>query len=332
MISSASVDSAVDMGAQIAALPQKRRDAYTLPPRGVERYVTLHYSGVVYKDRSHASEMQRILDEAAYQMQHNYGSAANPAYPDGLLYDFVVLSDGTIVRTRNWRVQLWHCGNYMGNQQSWAVHVMLGPGQDVTDAQQRAVFALIDELRARTNIPRANVASHCEWPRVNGEPVISDTYRLQPGQSACPGAVLHKRLTVAYRALRDTPRVWPVTLTTATPVYQDRRTDAPVAAHFDAGATIDVDDLTNGYYHAASGTGFFPESATQQTTAYRVHDGIQATLRDAPNRQGTIVQTVAGGTVVQVVRAVQGQSVAGTDIWFLTVDGLYVHSGAVKAI
>lgn len=324
--------SAVDMSARIAALPHKRRDASVLPYRSGEQYITLHYSGVVYKDRSHASEMQRILDEAAYQMQHNYGSAANPAYPDGLLYDFVVLSDGTIVRTRNWRVQLWHCGNYIGNAQSWAVHVMLGPGQDVTNAQQQAVFSLLDDLRAQSNIPRDHVVSHCEWPRVNGVPVISDAYRLQPGQSACPGAVLHKQLTVAYRALRDTPRVWPVTLTTATPVYQDRRTDAPVAAHFDAGATIDVDDLTNGYYHAASGIGFFPESATQQTHPYRVHDGIQATLRDAPNRRGRIARTVQGGTVLQMMKAVRGQSVAGTDIWFLTVDGLYVHSGAVKAI
>lgn len=194
----------LDLSAQIAALP-KHRGYATLPPRSGERYITLHYSGVDYPKTDKAGEIRRILDEAKYQLNHNYAQAGKPpAYPDGLLYDVVILADGTRVKTRARPVQLWHCGNQLGNAQSWAVHLMLGPNQDATEAQWQATIGVFADL----GIPRANVVGHNEWPRTSGAPQISPIYRLLPGQSECPGRFLHQRLAqwrLQLPAPPDTP-------------------------------------------------------------------------------------------------------------------------------
>jgi hypothetical protein len=180
----------IDYSDEIAALP-KHQGYTTLPARVGERYITLHYSGVNYPKTTHAGELQRILDEAKYQLNKNYAQAGKPpAYPDGLLYDVVILSDGTRVKTRARPVQLWHCGNQLGNTQSWAVHLMLGPKQDATEAQWQATIGVFADL----GIPRANVVGHNEWPRTTGAPRISPIYTLLPGQSECPGRFLHQRL------------------------------------------------------------------------------------------------------------------------------------------
>lgn len=186
-----------DYSDEIAALP-KHAGYSILPPRGDEQYVTLHYSGVASPKTDRNGQLQRILDEAAYQLHHNYGSSSEPAYPDGLLYDVVILDDGWRVLTRARRQQLWHCGNATGNKRSWAIHLMLGPNQDATDAQWTATINIIEQLCALYNIPRTNVVGHNEWPRHDGAPQPSATYRLLPEQSECPGKLLHQRL-VAWR-------------------------------------------------------------------------------------------------------------------------------------
>jgi hypothetical protein len=198
----------VDMSGQIAALP-KTPGYQVLPPRTNEQYITFHYSGVAYSDRSPAVECKRVLDEAAYQLRTNYGTASDPAYPDGLLYDFVVLSDGTIVRARAQRQQLWHCGNEIGNSRSWSVHVMLGPGQDLSTSQRGSLFALFDALRMDYGIPRSHAVCHCDWPwRVEADPYPAASYRRQPNQSECPREILYQYV-VEYRAMENSPPTIP---------------------------------------------------------------------------------------------------------------------------
>jgi N-acetylmuramoyl-L-alanine amidase len=255
-----------DLSAQIAALP-RHKGSSTLPPRAGERYVTLHYSGVNYGATDHAGELRRILAEASYHLNHSYDGA----YPDGLLYDLVVLSDGAIVRTRARPVQLWHSGNATSNRLSYAVHVMLGPDQDATAAQWAAVVRVFETCCFDLGIPRASVVGHCEWPRHDGPPRPSAIYTLLPEQSACPGRVLHARLvqwraaaangapppTGQYRVLAPmwisetpTPR-GPVALGGA----------AIVAAH----DILDIDEVRpDGYAHLRSAVGFLPIGGLQK--------------------------------------------------------------------
>ena len=193
-----------DLSTQIAALP-KHAGYSTLPPRSGEQYVTLHYSGVNYPQAAtEDAEIRRILDEASYQLHHDYGTVNASAYPDGLLYDLVVLSSGAVVRTRAQRQQLWHCGNAIGNQHSWSVHLMLGPSQDATEAQWAGMIALFEALCLDYGVLRLNVVGHCEWPRKTGLPKVSTTYTILTGQSACPGKILHARL-VKWRGVTTPP-------------------------------------------------------------------------------------------------------------------------------
>lgn len=192
-----------DLSGQIAALP-KHAGYSTLPARTGEQYVTIHYSGVVYSKTDRNGQIQRILKEAEYQLHHNYGTAARPAYPDGLLYDVVVLDDGWRVKTRKQPQQLWHCGNAVGNKQSHTVHLMLGPNQDATEAQWAATINVIEQFCFLSSILRSNVVGHNEWPRRDGVPLPSSDYRLLPEQSECPGKLLHQRLA-AWRALPTDP-------------------------------------------------------------------------------------------------------------------------------
>ena len=198
----------IDYSDEIAALP--KHAGYTnLPLRSAERWVTLHYSGVNYPPANHEGELARILSEARYQMGHNYGSVREPAYVDGLLYDVVILSDGTRVKTRRARQQLWHCGNKEGNARSWAVHLMLGPLQDATPIQWSSTLNIFEQLSQLYGIPKSRIVGHNEWPRSDGLPQPSPIYKTLPRQSECPGRILHQRLA----QWREAPmaRLWVVT-------------------------------------------------------------------------------------------------------------------------
>lgn len=191
----------LDLSREIAALPRKR-GAETIPVRtGPEQWITFHYSGVVYTNRTSAIERIRVLNEARHHLIKNWQTnpKKTPIYADRYMYDFVVLSDGTIVRSGD-RHQFWHCGNVIGNATSWSVHVMLGGQQDLTQPQQISLFALFDALRIDSGLGRDRVISHCEWPRKTGLPRISIPYRRLQDQSECPGAILHRHIA-AYRAI-----------------------------------------------------------------------------------------------------------------------------------
>lgn len=191
----------LDLSAQIAALP-RRRGAEELPLRTEEDSITLHYSGVYYADRSRAAELARVISEAAYQLGKNWGQAGKPPiYADRYMYDLGIFSDGQIVRYNRERIQLWHAGNEAANARSWSIHWMLGKNQALTPAQRASTIALLDALRADGGIPRTDVFGHNEWPRTRGVPQRMTSYRLLPGQSECPGSLLH-RFVVDYRAGR----------------------------------------------------------------------------------------------------------------------------------
>ncbi len=195
----------LDMTDQIAQIPLMRGHE-TLAAREHEQWITFHYSAVIYHDRSRAAELARVLSEARYQIGKNWGKPGRPpVYGDGLMYDFVILSDGQIVRTRKRRQQLWHVNNRTGNGQSWSLHWMLGPGQDLTPEQRRSSYALADALRADGGIPRDHVVAHCEWPlssagRAAPAARPAPVYTRQFGQSTCPGPLLFPYVA-AYRVL-----------------------------------------------------------------------------------------------------------------------------------
>jgi hypothetical protein len=192
----------LDLSAQIAALPRLRGCEHLPLRTEAEDAITLHYSGVVYADRSRSAELARVIDEAKYQLGKNWAKpGAKPIYGDRYMYDLGVLSDGQIVRYNRERIQLWHAGNEAANERSWSIHWMLGPGQALTAPQRASTVALLDALRADGTIDRQDVYGHNEWPRTKGTPIRMATYRLLPGQSECPGQLLHQ-FVVEYRAGR----------------------------------------------------------------------------------------------------------------------------------
>jgi hypothetical protein len=255
----------LDYTAEIARIPLVPGHE-TLPPREFESEITFHFSDVIYKDRSRAAELRRILDEAIYQIRKNWGQKGQPPiYGDGLMYDFVVLSDGTIVRTRRRRVQLWHVRNEQGNAHSWSVHVMLGRGQDVTPEQRRSIFALFDALCADSHIPRASVVAHCEWPVLRGLAVTGAAYHVQPGQSECPCPILWNSIVGPYRAGASVERRMHI-IAQCSPDPADNFAAVRIAPMRSAPEAqisgknvrlspltpVIVDSLQNGYYHLAA--------------------------------------------------------------------------------
>lgn len=204
----------LDLRDELAAVARRfaRPNAVDLAPRTSEQYITFHYSAVAYADRSRAAEIEHIKAEMRFHVEKDWGRPGLPAFAKRYMYDFVVLSDGGLVRTDGQRLQRWHCGNRTGNRASWSVHVLLGGAQDLTESQRASLFALFAALRIDSQIPRAHVISHCEWPVGDGQPLTSPTYQRQPGQSSCPGPVLHKHIA-AYRAVQlpseAAPAMWP---------------------------------------------------------------------------------------------------------------------------
>lgn len=252
----------LDLTPRIAAEVDLHPNHLVLPARLREEYITFHYSGPSeYPDRSHDGELRTLIAETRFQVNHNYAKRGQPAaFPDGPLYDFAVISDGTKVRLRSKRVQLWHAGNGTANERSWSVHVPLGGRQNMTEAQRASLFELFDALRVEgAAIPRANVVAHCEWPRVRGVPIRAESWRLLPEQSACPGKILFPHIP-AYRSLPDQPPRYRVKV--RLPVYEVPRVDPRRialggTAHLAVGQEITIDSTyPNGMAHLVGGLGF----------------------------------------------------------------------------
>jgi hypothetical protein len=94
--------------------------------------VTVHWNGppVDYE----ANPVQVAIADAQFHISKNWGSAADPAYGDGIMYHRLYAPDGQVFQTRDDDAVLWHCGS-AGNATSWAWQVMTGTGQTATTAQ-----------------------------------------------------------------------------------------------------------------------------------------------------------------------------------------------------
>lgn len=191
----------IDLRAELASLPRHpaaQRQDDPLTPRSI----TFHFSDVITTNRSFAAERRRLVGEAQYQLRRSWaGPEQPPIYGSRYQYHYVVFSEGQIAWCND-LVDLWHCGNMTGNARSISTHVMLGRGQQLTDPQRASLYALWDWLRGEHAIPRGLTVGHCEWPRGDGAPVTSPTFRPQPRQSSCPERVLFRDLA-AYRGLSD---------------------------------------------------------------------------------------------------------------------------------
>lgn len=269
------------MFGELEKLPRKP-GARVLEKRGSEKWVTIHYSGVVYGDETDEQEMNRVLMEARWHLKKNWGKRGNPIYGDGLMYDYVVFKSGLIVQTRREQQKLWHCRNVTGNSESWSVHVMTGPGEPLTKEQKHALFTLIDELRERTQIPRDHVVGHCEWPAYKGLPVVTKKYGVLPGQSECPGSKVMAAV-FAYRKLEEkvpeapVDQKWVYIVDTDVTVKTAPTDDAKNAVYaateprsryvkvrLTEGTVIALDDITDGWGHIDTGIGFVPMSALKE--------------------------------------------------------------------
>lgn len=248
------------MSNQIASLP-RRPDAEILPKRGKEEYITIHYSGVKYTD---PNERQLIIMEANYHLNKDW---KHFTYANQYMYDYVILRNGTVIKTFDERVQKWHCANALGNAKSWSLHVLLGPGESMSDKQRIALFELTDQLRSECAIPLSNVVGHCEWPLHDGVPGQGQ----QRDQSTCPGSLILNDIR-AYRA--NAPKPAPkdtltFTLTAQTPIYTAPSFDAAQAtinnvfAEYQAGSVVEVRHTeVPEWFHLTNELGFIPATAT----------------------------------------------------------------------
>lgn len=244
-----------------------------LAPRPNETYITFHYSGVVYNFTSIEQEKRTILNEATFHINKNWSNNSKPAYGDGLMYDFVVLSNGEIVQTRRNRQQLWHCANFYGNECSWSTHVMLGLNQSMTIKQRDSLYDLFNLLREKSNIPRENVIGHCEWPVAKNKlvryiPALNNQqYTVEKNQSICPGPVLIRNI-IEYRDT-DSPVIWDlqvVGMADYAPIYTNRDFNSDFAqldgkpATLAPGTIVQIKGTQDGWAHMSSELGFIPMS------------------------------------------------------------------------
>jgi hypothetical protein len=139
---------------------------------GAVSSVTLHYNGPAVAGLGDLRcELRQITDVDLPNHQERLRA-------DGLMYHFVVFSDGSIWQTRDLDLQAWHCGVPDGNEHSIAVHLPIGGTQDATTAMWSATTRLFDALIKRYTLPgRHVVKGHQEWKA-----------------TACPGPLLMSRL------------------------------------------------------------------------------------------------------------------------------------------
>lgn len=128
------------------------------PRRRVTRYITVHYNGPPVGAYGYPNgELDQLRFDATYHMRPAVLNA------DGIQYNLAILSNGDVVKLRDFYDSLWHCGNAIGNTQSVAIHIPLGGSQQPTAATLAALRRVLDTIRASENIHVTNVRNHYEW-------------------------------------------------------------------------------------------------------------------------------------------------------------------------
>jgi hypothetical protein len=142
--------------------------------QGSVKSVTLHYNGPRVAGFGNVnSELKQVIEiDTPYHIR-NIPS-------DSLAYHIVVLSDGQIYQTRDFDLQVYHCGNTESNESSIAVHLPLGGEQNATEVQWAATVRVFEALVEDYKLGgRYSVKGHREWTGVS---------------TICPGPLLMARL------------------------------------------------------------------------------------------------------------------------------------------
>lgn len=286
----------LDYSEQVNAI-QGHRDAVVIEDRTNEEWITFHFSDVVHQPADRETELKRLLGEVRYHKTVNWGSAKRPIYGNHYMYDYVVLSDGLVVKTFDKPRKLWHCGNITGNNKSWSVHVMLGKNQTMTKAQKKSLFELFDMLCRESNIPKNRVVGHCEWPDGTDAPAaVSNTFRVQPGQSSCPERVLFDAL-VEYRnskaqepwKMRVKKNIDFAAVRVGRGINHAMATIDGKEVKLDPGSVIIVRDIVDGWAHLDSEIGFV--SAVLLEPCNTNDTSEQHEITEAPNEDMSILET-----------------------------------------
>ena len=226
--------------------------------RGNVHSLTLHYNGPALPFVPNPQrELDFIVTVDCPNHQRRIGG-------DSLMYHFAVLSDGAIWQTRDLDMIAWHCANSLGNEGSLSIHLPLGIGQTPTPVQWTRLCALVDALIATYALPGWSVVfGHCDWPVETGWAVCSPSYKLQPGQSACPGPIIYGMLTPKRNvpATTEWTAKWPAL------IRQGPARKYPVCGMVAAGSIFVADEIKHGgdaetvdgdnrWLHRADGLGF----------------------------------------------------------------------------
>lgn len=141
-----------------------KRASWSIGTRPRTRYFTIHYNGPAVPGKgSEASEIAQLQFDATWHMRPGALGAASGG--DGIQYHGATLNTGKNVQLRDWNALLWHCGNFVGNQESIAWHVPIGGFQTATLAQLNSLFNVVIPtfMREYPSIAYVNVKGHKEW-------------------------------------------------------------------------------------------------------------------------------------------------------------------------
>jgi len=118
---------------------------------GPKTSITVHWNGPPIPAWVHPLDV--ILGDAWYHISKDWSDAVGVQGGDGIMYHWLIAPDGTIYKTRDDDATLYHCGNEIGNERSYAVQVMVGGdstgvGDPCTPAQLNALTDLqLDEVK-----------------------------------------------------------------------------------------------------------------------------------------------------------------------------------------
>lgn len=166
----------IDVRGQLAWNPAGGTDQRSSPKRGI----IIHYSGPAV---NRTRDTLELLKEYA---ELHIGDYLNER---SIAYHYDIGNDARIRKLRDDDAVLWHCGSWPENATYYAVHVMLGAGQDATPAQLASLTALVEYLRDRDGIARQAVKGHQE---VNS--------------TSCPGTLM-ETFVLPYRAGKENTTV-----------------------------------------------------------------------------------------------------------------------------
>ena len=221
------------------------RAKWSIGTRPRTRYFTLHYNGPSVKAYGNPKgEIAQLEFDARFHM----GTYLNA---DGIQYHGATLSDDTNLQLRDWEAKLWHCGNYVGNEESIAWTVVFGGTQRANVRMLRSIFQVVfPAFQREYGILTINVKGHKEWKK-----------------TLCPGTLFGNLIDWRNNQQPETLLMWFETVVNVN-VREAPDVKSPVALNGNAviprGTTFGVDSIVKGvpfqgvdlYIHRADNLGF----------------------------------------------------------------------------